>query len=182
MAISKQRKDDLLAQYEQLIQDSRALFLAEYKGLNVKKLQELRTEVRKVDGYFAITKNTLMKIALDQGDGPVPADILNGQMASGFALGEIPALAKVLVDFSDKEENFVIRGGIMGQAMLSADQIESLARLPSLEQLRGQLLGVISGPARNLAGTVAAGMRQVINVIDAYAKLEDDAEAEAEAA
>jgi len=106
---------------------------------------------------------------------PVPADMLNGQTASGFAMGEIPTLAKALSDFAKKEDKFQLKGGVMGAELLTSDQVKSLADLPSLDQLRALILGVISAPARNLATTVAAGVRQVVNVIDAYAKKEDEA-------
>jgi large subunit ribosomal protein L10 len=72
-----------------------------------------------------------------------------------------------------------VKGGIMGAELLTADQVEALAKLPSLDELRAQIIGLVSAPARNIASTVASGVRQVVNVLDAYARQE---EAEAEAA
>lgn len=177
MAISKARKDELVAQYTELINESRAIFMTEYKGMNVKKMENLRDEIAKADGRFHITKNTLLKIALEQTDHPVPEEILKGQIATGFALSEVPTMAKTLVDFAKSDENMVVRGAILSGRILSVDEVEALAKLPSLEQLRAQLIGLINAPATNIASVITNGVRQVINVIDAYAKSEEAAEA-----
>ncbi|MBK8987715.1 MAG: 50S ribosomal protein L10 [Chloroflexi bacterium] len=177
MAISKARKDELVAQYTELIKESQAIFMTEYKGMNVKKMEILRDEVVKAEGHFHITKNTLLKIALEQTDHPVPEEILTGQIATGFAMNEVPTLAKTLVDFAKTDENLSIRGAIVSGRILTAAEVETLAKLPSLDQLRAQLIGIINAPATNVASVIANGVRQIINVIDAYAKSEDSAEA-----
>ena len=176
MAISKARKDELVAQYVDLISQSEAVFLTEYTGLDVRQMQALRLEVRKVDGTYHVTKNTLLKLALEESGKPVPDDLMMGQVAAGFARSEAPSLAKALTNFAKDEEMLVIKGGILGDELLSADQVTALAKLPSLDELRAQLLSLLQGPARNIAGTVAGGVRQVVNVVDAYAKLEGEAE------
>lgn len=135
----------------------------------------------RLKGLFLVTKNTLLVHALRESNRPVPEELFNGQVATGFAQGEAPTLAKALTDYAKGEDNFTIKGGILDQEVLSVDQVEALASLPSLDQLRGQLIGLISAPAQNIAGVIASGVRQVINVLDAYAKSEDGEEA-AEAA
>ncbi|MCA9924611.1 MAG: 50S ribosomal protein L10 [Anaerolineales bacterium] len=177
MAISKTRKEELLAQYGDLIGKSDAIFLAEYAGMSVKAMNNLRDEVYKADGAFHVTKNTLLKRALEDAERSVPEDMLLGQLASGFALGEAPTLAKALVDFAKKEDNLTLKGGFLGDELLTADQIEALAKLPSLDQLRSQLIGLINGPAQGIVSAVTNGVRQVVNVLDAYAKEEGEAEA-----
>jgi large subunit ribosomal protein L10 len=181
LAISKERREELLAEYVDLLNNSRAVVLTEYKALEVKKMEALRAEVRKAGGAFHVTKNTLLRLALEQTGRPVPEDLLNGQTATGFALGEVPSLAKAFVDFAKTEDNLAIKGGILNEALLSSKQVEDLANLPSLDQLRAQIVGLISAPAQNVTSAVANGVRQLINVLDAYAKLEENAEA-AEAA
>jgi large subunit ribosomal protein L10 len=179
LAISKKRKEELVAQYKDLIDNSRAMFVTEYTGLTVKQLEALRSEVRKVDGAFHITKNTLLTLALEEAGKPAPEEMFQGQVATGFALGEVPALAKALADFAKAEDNLVLRGGILDVNVLSAEQVDALAKLPSLDQLRSQIIGLIGTPAQNIAQVIAGGVRQVVNVIDAYAKLDESAEAEA---
>ena len=144
-------------------------------------MEELRHDVRQASGAYSITKNTIFSLALEKTDSPVPEEFLTGQTATGFALGEIPSMAKVLVDFAKAEEHFSIKGGILDGNLLSTADVEALADLPSLDQLRAQVIGLVNGPARNLVGVVASGVRQVVNVIDAYAKQEPEADAAAEA-
>ena len=175
MAITKSRKEELLAQYDELIKNGRAIFLAEYSGMNVKRMNDLRNRVYDAEGTLHVTKNTLLQIALENSDKKIPANFLEGQLATGFALKEAPSLAKVLVDFAREEEKVTLRGGFLGNEFVSAQQIEALAKLPSLDQLRSQIIGVISAPARNVASVVASGVRQVVNVVDAYAKKEEGA-------
>ena len=177
MAISKARKTELVTEYADLLEQSRAIFLTEYKGMSVKQLSELRRGAREVDGKISVTKNTLLRYVLEEAGQPIPEDLLTGQTATGFALGEAPALAKALVDFAKADELFIIKGALLDGRLISPEEVEALAKLPSKEQLRAQIMGLINAPARNLAGVVASGVRQVINVIDAYAKKEESAEA-----
>ncbi|MFO7538264.1 MAG: 50S ribosomal protein L10 [Chloroflexota bacterium] len=174
MAISRKRKEELVAQYADLIEQSEAIILTEYKGMSVKSLQGLRHKVREVNGSFYVTKNTLLQYALEQTDVPVPDELLLGQVATGFAAkGEVAGLAKALVDYAKDDNHLIVKGGIMGAEVLTADQVQALAKLPSLDELRSQIIGLIGTPARNIASTVASGVRQVVNVIDAYAKKEE---------
>ena len=94
MAISKERREELLAEYVDLLNNSSAVVLTEYKALEVKKMEALRAEVRKAGGAFHVTKNTLLRNALEATGNPIPEDLLMGQTAAGFALGEVPSLAK----------------------------------------------------------------------------------------
>ena len=173
MAISKKRKDILVAQYKDLIEQSEAIFLTDYGGMAVKDMQALRSKLREADGTFYVTKNTLFSLALEESDLPAPSDMLVGQVASGFAMGEAPTLAKALVNFAKKEDHLTIKGGIMDNKVLSQGDVETLAKLPSLDQLRAQIIGLIDGPARGLVSTVSSGVRQVVNVVDAYSKSEE---------
>jgi large subunit ribosomal protein L10 len=182
LAISKDRKDELVAQYVDLLNQSRAVFIAEYTGLNVKDINQLRQEVRKAEGAFHVTKNTLLRYALQETDRPVPEELLTGQVATGFALNEAPTMAKALTDFAKGKENLVIKGAILGNKILTAEQVVELAKLPSRDELRAQIIGMIGTPAQNIASIVANSVRQVVNVLDAYVKKEGEPEAEASAA
>jgi len=178
LAISKKRKEDLVTQYKELIEQSEAVFLTEYRGMTVKNMQALRRKLHEADGSYYVTKNTLFSLALEESDLPAPADMLVGQVASSFAMGEAPTLAKALVNFAKSEENLTIKGGIMDNRVLTQEEVEALAKLPSLDQLRAQIIGLIDGPARGIVSALNGGVRQVVNVVDAYAK-SDEAEPEA---
>lgn len=178
MAISKKRKDELVADYIDLINRSQAIFVTEYAGMTVAKMEALRGEIRKADGMMHVTKNTLLRYALEQAGRPVPEELLTGQVATGFALGEAPVLAKTLVEYARKEELLKLRGGLLGDKLLTAAQVDSLAKLPSLDELRAQIIGMIRTPAQNMTSLVANSVRQVVNVLDAYAKKEEGSSAE----
>lgn len=177
MAISRDRKEELVEQYVELLNQSRAVFLAEYSGVTVSQLEKLRSDVRNADGAFHVTKNSLFMLALERSGQTIPEELLLGQTAAGFALGELPTMAKTLVDFSDDVEMFSLKGGLMDGTMLTPDAIEAMAKLPSLDELRAQIIGLINAPAQNVTSTVANGVRQLINVFNAYATQEDAAEA-----
>jgi large subunit ribosomal protein L10 len=178
LAISRERKEELVTQYVDLLGQSRGVFLAEYKGITVHQLEKLRADVRDANGAFHVAKNTLLRNALEATGNPIPEELLLGQTAAGFALGEIPSLAKTLVDFADEVDQFSLKGGIMAGQFLTVEEIHALAKLPSLDQLRAQILGLINAPAQNVASTVANGVRQLINVVNAYATQEDGVEGE----
>ena len=179
MAITRQRKDELMAKYVELLKKSDAVFVAEYKGMTVQKLQDLRAEARKSGGVVYVTKNTLLLKALAEVGMAAPAETMKGQLATGFSMGDLPGMAKTMLDYAKKEELMKLQGGVLGNKVLSAQDVETLSKLPNLEQLRAQLIGMISTPARSVAGVIAGGVRQVVNVLDAYAHKDDAAEATA---
>lgn len=181
MAINKQRKDELVGQYRDLLQNSSAVFLAQYAGMSVKELEALRVKIGDADGRINVTKNTLLRIAMEESELEPPLDLLTGQVITSFALGEAPSLAKVLVDSARTNDKIKIIGGMLGERRLSPSEIEALAKLPSLDELRAQILGLINAPAQGIVSAVSNSVRQVVNVLDAYAK-KDEAEAEATAA
>jgi large subunit ribosomal protein L10 len=173
LAITKKKKDELVEQYRELIQQSSAVFLTQYGGMSVKEMEQLRVKLSEANGRINVTKNTLLQIALEESEFATPADLLVGPVATSFALGEAPALAKVLVDQAKANEKLTIIAGLLGTQVLTKDEIESLANLPSLDELRAQILGLINAPAQGILSVVANSVRQVVNVVDAYAKKEE---------
>ncbi len=182
MAITKKRKDELVAQYKELVEKSQAIILAEYGGMSVKSMENFRAEVLKNQGAFHVTKNTLLSIALEETDWSVPEELLAGQIAASFATTDIAGVVKTLMDLAKKEEKFKLKGGILGKQVLGPKEVESLSTLPTLDQLRAQLIGLINAPAQNLVSVVTGGVRQVVNVLDAYAKKDDSGGETAESA
>ncbi|MEK6574069.1 MAG: 50S ribosomal protein L10, partial [Chloroflexota bacterium] len=101
---------------------------------------------------------------------PVPEDMMVGSTAIGFAFADVPAVAKAISDFTKDSEFVKLKGGVMGNKVLNAKQVGALASLPPLPVVRARLLGLINTPATRLVGTVASGVRQVVNVVKAYAE------------
>ena len=175
MAITKAKKEELVSDYADKIGKSSAIFLTDYKGVPVNNLTELRKSIREAEGGYAVVKNTLAKRVLAEAglDNSEIINLLNGPVGVSFCFGDPPPVAKALVDFSKDFEIFEIKGGLLGDVFVDADGVKNLADLPPMEVIRAQLLGVISAPASQLTGVVASGVRQVVNVLDAYAKLEE---------
>jgi large subunit ribosomal protein L10 len=181
LAISKERRQEVKAVYVDLLNQSNAIILTEFSELSVQKMEQLRDEVLKADGRFHVTKNSLLGIALEETGQPVPEALLQGPTATGFVFGAVTSVAKTFVDYAKAEEKFSIKGGILDKHILSAADVEALASLPSLDQLRAQIIGLINGPSQGIVSALANGVRQVINVVDAYAKQEESVEAEVQA-
>src|SRR3990172_7532047 len=129
-----------------MLSRSKAIFLADYRGLTVAGMESLRTKVREAGGGVTIVKNTLAARALQAANLPVPQDLLAGPTALSFAFGEVPAVAKVLDDFAKDTKILQIKGGLMEGRLLSASQVNSLASMPPREVVMAQLLGLIQQP------------------------------------
>jgi large subunit ribosomal protein L10 len=169
LAITKKRKEELLKDYDELIRKSQGLILFEYRGLTMKGMDPLRHKVREAQGELHIVKNTLALLALKQAGQPTPEEMFTATTAVAFAFGDPPAVAKVVTTAAKDSEFVKVKGALLGPSVLNAKDVEALADMPPLPVLRAQLLGLISTPASRLAGVVASGVRQVVNVVKAYA-------------
>jgi large subunit ribosomal protein L10 len=170
LAISKKRRFELVKQYGELLKKSEALVITSYSGLRVKGIDQLRRKVREASGEFHVVKNTLAAIAIKEAGLPVPEDLLGGSSAIGFAFSDVPGVAKAISEFAKDSEFVKVKGGVMGSRMLDAKQVSALASLPPLPVVRAQLLGLLNTPATRLTGTIAGGVRQVVNVVKAYSE------------
>lgn len=178
MAISREKKEELVKEYVERLNESEAIIITDYRGLTVTQLQSLRAEIRKAEGSYAVVKNTLLQRALEAVGLPVPEDMLNGPVGISFCHKNVTGVAKAVTDFIKQNEILAVKGGLMGKQVINEDAVKNLANLPSIDVLRAQLLGLINAPAARLAGVVAGGVRQIVNVVNAYADKEKDAAAE----
>ncbi len=169
MAISKDRKEELVAQYAALIQRSEGLILVEYRGLSMKGMDPLRGKLRDAAGELHVVKNTLARRALADAGRPLPDELFSQTTAIGFAFSDVPGVAKALTTAARESEFVKVKGGLLGDRILTRPDVEALAELPPLPIVRAQLLGLISAPATRLTGVIASGVRQVVNVVKAYA-------------
>lgn len=176
MAISREKKEELVADYVQQLNSSEAIIITSYRGLKVSDLQELRKRIREANGGFVVVKNTLAQRALADIGLPTADKMLIGPIGIGFCNQNIPGVAKAITAFSKANELLVIKGGLVGNQVVDEAAVRSLADLPSIEVLRAQLLGVINAPASRLAGVIAGGVRQLVNVINAYTEKDKEAE------
>lgn len=172
MAISKERKRELVADYKDWIEKSRAVILTEYEGLSMNDLDELRSKVREAGGEFHIVKNTLGKIAFEESQRSILAGYFEGTTAAGFAFEDAPGLAKALTEFAKSVEALKIKGGYLDAAPMSAEEITALAELPPLPVMRARILGTLMAPATQLARVLNEPGRQIAAVIKAFSEKE----------
>ncbi len=180
MAITKERKQELVQMYADLLERSQAVVFVTSRGLSVPEVTQLRSRVREVGSRYHVIKNTLFRKALEQAGMPVP-DFVQGPLAVGFCLQDIAPTVKAIKDFGESLEGreFTIVGGIVEDDVLDAGQAQALADMPSREMLFAQILADINAPATQLAGVVAAGIRQVLSVLQARVDQLKEAQASA---
>ena len=169
MALTKEKKREVLALYESWLKDGEAVVLAEYIGLNMPEMDELRSKVREAGGEFHVMKNTIGKRAFEAVGLDAPEDYFLGSTAIGVAFEDPPGVAKVIKDFGSDHEAIKIKGGFMDGNHMTAEQVMAMAELPPLPVVRGQLLGVISAPASKLVRTLVEPGRSLAQVIKAHA-------------
>jgi large subunit ribosomal protein L10 len=166
--VDRAEKREFVSTLNQVFTDSGVIVVAHYSGLTVSQLSALRRKMGQAGGSLRVAKNKLVKIALEGTDVAHVAPLFNGPTI--LAYSQDPMIApKIAVEFAKTNDKFVILGGAMGQTSLSADSVKALASLPSLDELRAKLLGLIQGPATKIAQVVTAPGAKVARVFGAYA-------------
>ena len=172
MAITKERKNELIAQYSEWVSRSKALVLTQYVGLTMKDIDALRVKVRENGGEFHIIKNTLAKLAFEQAGLTVPEKQFEGSTAIVFAFTDAQATVKTVTEFAKSSEFFKVKGGFLEKQALTPEGVKALADLPPLPVVRAQLLGTLLAPAGKLVRTLAEPGRMIAAVIRAHAEPE----------
>jgi large subunit ribosomal protein L10 len=172
LALTKERKNELIKQYSDWVSRSKALVLTQYVGLTMKDIDNLRAKVRENGGEFHIMKNTLAKLAFEQAGLSVTPDTLEGSTAVVFAFTDAPATVKVVTEYVKGSEFLKIKGGYLEKQTLTPEGVKALADLPPLPVVRAQLLGTLLAPASRLVRTLAEPGRMVAAVIRAHAETE----------
>lgn len=145
--------------------------VAHYAGLTVAQMTRLRSDMRSAGGQVKVAKNRLVKLALEGTDAKGIADLLKGPTCLAYSADPIAA-PKIAVKFARANEKFVILGGAMGTTVLDAKGVNSLADLPSLDELRGKLIGLLQAPASKIARTLNEPGAQLARVFGAYGNKE----------
>jgi large subunit ribosomal protein L10 len=170
LAITKQRKEEVLATYQDWLKRSQAVILVEYTGAAMKDMDAIRSKIREAGGEFHVVKNTLVRRVFKDQGLTVPDEYLLHSTAVSFAFADPAATAKALSD-ATKALSFVkVKGGFMAGQLLSAAQVKSLAELPPLPVVRAQLLGTLQAPAGKLVRTISEPARALAAVFKAYSE------------
>lgn len=167
-AVERAEKTELVTTLNAVFKDTGTVVVAHYAGLTVAAMTALRGKMREAGAGVKVAKNRLAKLALKGTDAEAVGELLKGQTVIAFSKDPVAA-AKVAVDFAKTNEKLVILGGAMGKTTLDPNGIKALASLPSLDELRAKLVGMISTPATRIALVLAAPAGQVARVVGAYA-------------
>lgn len=176
--LTRTQKEEQVAELRDKLGRATSVIVADYRGVRVQEINALRSRLRSQedgDGFeYRVTKNTLLRRAAEGSDAAALADCFEGPTALALSFGDPIALAKILVDFSKQHEVFEIKGGLLDGRAVGRGEIATLATLPSLEELRAKLAGLIQAPAQKLAMLMAAPGGQLARLVEARrAKLEE---------
>ena len=161
-------KSELVGALNAVFKATNVVVVAHYSGLTVAQMQNLRRQMKQAGASVKVAKNRLAKIALYGTDVASIAPLLKGPTLIATSSDPIAA-PKVAIDFAKTNEKFVILGGAMGKTALNPDGVKALASLPSLDELRAKIVGLIQAPATKVAQLLNAPAAKVARVIQAYA-------------
>src|SRR5262245_22897562 len=186
--MQKSDKERVVAELTERLKSSETVIVADYRGLTMPQIDELRTRLIEAGARFHVVKNTLTKRAAEQAGADSLLALLEGPTARAFieSGGDPVAVAKALGDTAKNTQVLEIRGGVLEGKAMSAEQVADLAKLPPVDVLRGQVMGAIVAPLMTVVGLFNAPLRDLVGLIDArmeqLKEQGDTSEAEAPAA
>ena len=146
---------------------AKSAILADYRGLTVSEMNDVRGKLRAASVELRVTKNTLARLAIKGTPTETLSDSLVGPTAIAFSYADPVAAAKVLVDLAKSHEDLQLKAGVLGGKLLTADDITALSKLPSKDVLLAQLLSVMNGPATGLVNVLIGNHRKLVQVLAA---------------
>ncbi len=167
--MDRAEKSEFVAAMNEVFKDTGSVVVAHYTGLTVADMTDLRGQMREAGGTVKVAKNRLAKLALKGTDAEHISDLFRGQTMIAYADDPVTA-PKVTAAFAKKNDKLVVLGGAMGTTNLDEEGVKQLASLPSLDELRGKLVGMVQTPASRIAQLVKAPAGQIARVIGAYAE------------
>ena len=167
--MKKDQKEQIVSELAQRLKSADTLLVADYRGLTMPQIDTLRSRLLESGARFTVVKNTLTRRAAEEAGSNALLTLLEGPTAIAFldADGDMLAAAKALSDMVRESKVLAIRGGVMEGRVLTPEEVESLASLPPVDILRGQVLGAIVGPVNALLGLVTAPLQNLYGLIDA---------------
>jgi len=166
--LNKENKQQLVTELHEKLQRAKAVFLADFRGMNVDKATTLRNELRKASVEYRVVKNTLLELASRETDKESLSPHFAGPTAIALTYDDPVAAAKVLSKFAKEQQNvFKLKAGVLSGKIISVPDIQALADLPSREVLIAKLLGTIQAPTANFVGVLAAVPGSFVRVLNA---------------
>jgi large subunit ribosomal protein L10 len=167
-AMDRAQKQEAIETLKGVFDGAGAVVVTHYLGLTVAEMTDLRGKLREQGAQLKVVKNTLVQKALNGAAGEAGDALFKGPVAIAFAPDPVSA-AKVATQYAKDNDKFTVIGALMGQQVLDQKAVSALATLPSLDQLRAKIIGLLQAPATKIAGVLQAPAGQVARVIGAYA-------------
>ena len=172
--MDRSQKQEVVASLQQALSDTACFVITHQSGLTVAEVTDLRRQMRAAGASFKVTKNRLARLALAGTKFEQLSPMFTGPTAIAYSRDPVAA-AKVAVEFANKNEKLTIVGGALNQQQLDAAGVKALATMPSLDELRGRLIGMLQTPATRIAAVLQAPAGKVARVLGAYAKKDEAA-------
>jgi large subunit ribosomal protein L10 len=165
----RQDKERIVSELAERLKSSQNLLVADYRGLSMPEIDELRSKLLETGARFSVVKNTLTRLAAEEAGVKQLLDLIDGPTAIAFidAEGDPAAAAKILNDTARAHDVLVIRGGLLEGDTVSDVEIKRLATLPPADVVRAQFAGAVAAPLTTIVGLFAAPLRDLVNVLDA---------------
>ena len=172
--MDRSQKEELVASLKQTFQESEIVVVTHYVGMTMSEMHDLRGRMLEAGASFKVTKNRLTRLALKNTSFESLTDLMTGPTAIAYSTDPVAA-AKTVVNYSKDNEKLVVLGGVFNGQSLDVDGVKKLAKLPSMDELRGKILGIINTPAIGIANIIQAPAGQLARIIGAYGAKDDKA-------
>jgi len=172
--VERAEKREFVASMNEVFANAGAVVVAHYAGITVSEMSTFRTKMKEAGGTVKVAKNRLAKLALEGTESEHISELFAGQTLICYSDDPVSA-PKVAVEFAKENENLVILGGAMGATNLDTNGVKALASLPSLDELRGKLVGLLQAPAGKIAQVINAPAGQLARVVGAYSQKDEAA-------
>jgi len=174
-----QRKIDSVANLTDKLSRTQFMVVADYRGLTVAEIGDLRKKLRETGAELIVAKNTLTLIAAKQAGYGALEPLLAGPTALAFAYDDVAKTAKAINEFNRGPKKLVVRGGMLGKSLLAGNAVDQVAQLPSREQVLAQIVGGIASPVAGVVGVINAAITNVLYVLQARIDQQEAAETQA---
>jgi large subunit ribosomal protein L10 len=174
-----QRKIDSVANLTDKLSRTQFMVVADYRGLTVAEIGDLRKKLRETGAELIVAKNTLTLIAAKQAGYDALEPLLAGPTALAFAYDDVAKTAKAINEFNRGPKKLVVRGGMLGKSLLAGNAVDQVAQLPSREQVLAQIVGGIASPVAGVVGVINAAITNVLYVLQARIDQQEAAETQA---
>jgi large subunit ribosomal protein L10 len=175
MHVDEKRK--VVEELAERMRDAESMIVADYRGLTVTQIADVRGALRETGASFRVAKNTLARRAAEEAGQTLLVDMLQGPTAIAFVADDPAAVAKKLSEVARQTRILTVRGAVMEGKALSADEVRQLGELPTKDVLRAQVVGAVASPVQGAYNVLAAPLRELLVVLDQYIAQRQAAEA-----